>query len=79
MVSGAFFHKLEGLQRSRGSLNIEVVDLEADNQSLQEAGVTFEELLRNEPYGKVVVWCAPWGNRWGLIEFNRPDKSGTAS
>ena len=55
MVSGAFFHKLEGLQRSLGSLNIEDVDLEADNQSLQEACVIFAGLPCDEPYCQIVA------------------------
>lgn len=60
-------------------LFLETEDFELDYRRLKEAGVTFEELPRNEPYGKVVVWRDPWGNRWDLIEFSRPNKSGTAS
>ena len=32
------------------------------------AGGQFEESPRQEPYGRVAVWCDPWGNRWDLIE-----------
>ena len=60
-------------------LFLETEDFEADYRRLQEAGATFEEPPRDEPYGKVVVWRDPWDNRWDLIEFSRPDKSGTAS
>lgn len=52
MVSGAFFHKLEGLQRSLGSLNIEDVDFEADFQSSQEAGLIFEGCPATNPIAK---------------------------
>ncbi|AWW75740.1 extradiol dioxygenase [Erythrobacter sp. KY5] len=32
------------------------------------AGVKFLEQPREEPYGKVVVFSDPFGNRWDLIE-----------
>ena len=31
-------------------------------------GLKFHEAPRDEPYGRVVVFSDPWGNRWDLIE-----------
>jgi catechol 2,3-dioxygenase-like lactoylglutathione lyase family enzyme len=45
-------------------------DFEADYDSLSAAGVEFEELPREEPYGKVAVWSDPWGNRWDLMQLS---------
>ena len=50
-------------------LFLETTDFAADYQRLQAAGAVFEEAPRTEPYGRVVVWRDPWGNRWDLIEF----------
>ncbi|MEM6585836.1 MAG: VOC family protein [Pseudomonadota bacterium] len=33
-----------------------------------DAGVSFLEQPRTEPYGKVAVFSDPFGNRWDLIE-----------
>lgn len=35
---------------------------------LADAGVTFQEQPRHEPYGTVAVFSDPFGNRWDLIE-----------
>lgn len=40
----------------------------ADQARLVAAGAVFEEIPRDEPYGRVAVWRDPWGNRWDLIE-----------
>ena len=53
-------------------LFLETSDFEADYARMQAAGVVFEEAPRDEPYGRVVVWRDPWGNRWDLIEFSKP-------
>ena len=58
-------------------LFLESADFGADNARMQAAGVTFESEPRDEPYGRVAVWSDPWGNRWDLIEFANPDRSGT--
>ena len=50
-------------------LFLETTDFAADYQRLHAAGAVFEEEPRTEPYGQVVVWRDPWGNRWDLIEF----------
>ena len=60
-------------------LFLETEDFAADYQRLQAAGVEFETPPRDEPYGRVVVWRDPWGNRWDLIEYAHPDRSGTGS
>lgn len=54
-------------------LFLETEDFARDYQRLQTAGVTFEGDPREEPYGRVVVWRDPWGNRWDLIEYTRVD------
>ncbi|WP_377187093.1 VOC family protein [Ruegeria meonggei] len=41
-----------------------------DHAAMQTAGVEFEELPRQEPYGTVAVWRDPFGNRWDLVEFS---------
>jgi predicted enzyme related to lactoylglutathione lyase len=43
-------------------------DFAADQPRLVAAGAVFEEIPRDEPYGRVAVWRDPWGNRWDLIE-----------
>lgn len=50
-------------------LFLETENFEEDYQKLKAAGAAFEEFPRDEPYGRVVVWKDPWGNRWDLIEF----------
>lgn len=42
-------------------------DFDRDHQAMLRAGVLFEELPRDEPYGRVAVWRDPFGNRWDLI------------
>jgi predicted enzyme related to lactoylglutathione lyase len=59
-------------------LFLESTDFDSDYKRLANAGATFEEPPRTEPYGRVVVWNDPWGNRWDLIEYSQPDRSGTA-
>jgi predicted enzyme related to lactoylglutathione lyase len=39
-----------------------------DAARITAAGGLFEEVPRDEPYGRVAVWRDPWGNRWDLIE-----------
>ena len=50
-------------------LFLESDDFAADHARMLEAGITFEEEPRHEPYGTVAVFQDPWGNRWDLIEF----------
>lgn len=59
-------------------LFLETTDFDGDFARLTDAGATFESAPRDEPYGRVVVWTDPWGNRWDLIQFSRADRSGTA-
>jgi predicted enzyme related to lactoylglutathione lyase len=58
-------------------LFLETTDFEADLARMQREGVVFETAPRDEPYGRVAVWKDPWNNRWDLIQFARPDRSGT--
>ena len=59
-------------------LFLETQDFDTDFARMSELGVTFEAAPRTEPYGRVVVWQDPWGNRWDLIEFAQSDRNGTA-
>ena len=43
-------------------------DFERDYNLMQAKGVEFLESPRVEPYGKVVVFTDPFGNKWDLIE-----------
>lgn len=58
-------------------LFLETEDFERDLKRLQSAGASIEGVPRDEPYGRVVVWRDPWGNRWDLIQYTHPDRSGT--
>lgn len=60
-------------------LFLETENFEADYTRMLAEGVQFEAVPRDEPYGRVAVWNDPWGNRWDLIEFARPDRGGTVS
>ncbi len=52
-------------------LFLETDDFAADHARMLEAGVTFEEVPRHEPYGTVAIWRDPFGNRWDLIQYAR--------
>jgi catechol 2,3-dioxygenase-like lactoylglutathione lyase family enzyme len=41
---------------------------DADHRHMLAHGVRFLEAPRHEPYGTVVVFLDPWGNRWDLIQ-----------
>jgi catechol 2,3-dioxygenase-like lactoylglutathione lyase family enzyme len=41
---------------------------DADLAALPLHGATLDGTPRTEPYGRVVVFTDPWGNRWDLIE-----------
>ncbi len=43
-------------------------DFARDYAAYRARGVAFVEEPRDEPYGKVVVFTDPWGNRWDLVE-----------
>ena len=47
---------------------LETDDFDATYARWTAGGVTFCEEPRSEPFGRVVVWADPWGNRWDLIE-----------
>ncbi|MBT8414227.1 MAG: VOC family protein [Boseongicola sp.] len=60
-------------------LFLETLDFAADHARIEAAGGHFESPARVEPYGRVAVWNDPWGNRWDLIQFANPDRSGTTA
>jgi predicted enzyme related to lactoylglutathione lyase len=43
-------------------------DLDADRAHMRAHGVVFAEEPRSEPYGRVLVFTDPWGNRWDLMQ-----------
>lgn len=43
-------------------------DFDRDYARYQKAGVEFTESPREEPFGKVVIFKDPFGNKWDLIE-----------
>ncbi len=43
-------------------------DLDADLARIEAHGGRRAEAPRSEPYGRVVVFTDPWGNRWDLIQ-----------
>jgi catechol 2,3-dioxygenase-like lactoylglutathione lyase family enzyme len=47
---------------------LQTSDFEGQYQRMKEAGVTFREAPRHEPYGKVVVFEDCYGNGWDLFE-----------
>ena len=49
-------------------LFLETYDFETDYAIMQRAGILFLEEPREEPYGMVVQWRDPFGNKWDLIE-----------
>lgn len=42
-------------------------DFDRDHARMTRAGVRFEEIPRDEPYGRVAVFQDLYGNRWDLI------------
>ncbi|MEM9797950.1 MAG: VOC family protein [Pseudomonadota bacterium] len=52
----------------RVGLFLHTDDFDRDAARIEAAGGTFEEMPRDEPYGRVAVWRDPWGTRWDLIE-----------
>ena len=54
----------------RVGLFAHVDDFAACAEKITDAGGTFEEAPRQEPYGTVAVFRDPYGNRWDLIESN---------
>jgi catechol 2,3-dioxygenase-like lactoylglutathione lyase family enzyme len=55
----------------RVGLFAQVDDFEGARVRLIQAGATFEESPRREPYGTVAVFRDLYGNRWDLIEPTR--------
>ena len=60
--------KMVGRQfAGRVGMFLRVDDFEAAHQRMAAAGVEFVSLPRDEPYGRVVVFVDPEGNRWDLL------------
>ncbi len=51
-------------------LFLQTDDFDRDRAAMLANGVQFEEQPRDEPYGRVAVFCDPFGNRWDLIQFS---------
>ena len=51
-------------------LFLETTDFDRDTARILAAGGLFDEAPRDEPYGRVAVWCDPFGNRWDLLQPN---------
>lgn len=45
-------------------------NFDRDHRRMVAMGIEFEELPREESYGKVAVWRDPFGNRWDLLQLN---------
>lgn len=56
-------------------LFLETDNFERDYQHFAKAGVRFLESPRQEPFGRVVVFADPFGNKWDLIERSEPKVS----
>ncbi|MGV6847565.1 MAG: VOC family protein [Marinibacterium sp.] len=54
---------------------LETDDFYRDYNGMRAKAVAFEEPPRHEPYGIVAIWRDPFGNRWDLIQFERPATS----
>ncbi|MCF6524264.1 VOC family protein [Streptomyces sp. JJ36] len=55
-------------------LNTDAFD--RDYERMRAAGVVFEEAPRQEAYGTVAVFRDLYGNRWDLIQLDRPVGTG---
>ncbi len=51
----------------RVGLFLRVDDFDATLERLRAAGAELVTEPREEPYGRVVVFVDPWGNRWDLL------------
>jgi catechol 2,3-dioxygenase-like lactoylglutathione lyase family enzyme len=49
-------------------------DFAATLATLKSAGAILHEVPRSEPYGQVVVWSDPFGNKWDLLGPPAPDR-----
>jgi predicted enzyme related to lactoylglutathione lyase len=59
---------LGGQTGDRVGFFLQTDDFTRDAARITEAGGTFIEPVRIEPYGTVAQWRDPWGNLWDLIE-----------
>ncbi len=75
-VTGFLLAKADGAQQEkrvgdqfagRVGLFLRVDDFESTYAHLLSRGVEFTSEPRHEPYGSVVVFVDPWGNKWDLL------------
>jgi predicted enzyme related to lactoylglutathione lyase len=52
----------------RVGLFLHTDNLDTEMAHLRAHAVRFSDGPRDEPYGRVVIFTDPWGNRWDLIE-----------
>ena len=67
--------EIEAIGRQSGGrvfLFLHTDDFERDFQAFSARGVQFCEAPRHEPYGVVAVFVDLYGNRWDLLQLNRP-------
>lgn len=58
-----------GRQAGDAALGIvHTTDFEGDRARIKALGASFLETPRDEPYGRVVLFQDPWGNRWDLLQ-----------
>jgi catechol 2,3-dioxygenase-like lactoylglutathione lyase family enzyme len=54
-------------------------DFASDHEALRARGVRFLESPRLESYGRVAVFCDPWGGKWDLLQpADDPGPAGSA-
>ena len=63
---------------SRVGFFLRVDDFDAAYQRMTEAGVTFVQEPRTQPYGRVAVFLDIAGNRWDLLGALQAEEDGTS-
>jgi catechol 2,3-dioxygenase-like lactoylglutathione lyase family enzyme len=56
----------------RVGLFLHTDNFEREHARLLAAGITFTESPRREAYGTVAVFTDRWGNKWDLLQLDRP-------
>lgn len=60
-------HQIGHQFAGRVGLFLRVENFAVTHQRMLDAGIEFVGEPRTEPYGEVVVFVDPWGNRWDLL------------
>ena len=66
-VGGAQVAAIGNQTGGRVGFFLNTEDFTSDYARMVAAGVKFEEMPRQEPYGQVAVFRDPFGNRWDLL------------